>query len=79
MFHTIKLCLARQYLIQIGLIPHSVRNLPITNANKCPCDSAGFEHDIVHYFADPLYRRFGASVTQRKTTLASTDKKKCQV
>ena len=37
---------------------------PFKNASVCPCDSAEFEHDIVHKFADALYRRFRASVTQ---------------
>jgi len=37
---------------------------PIKNAYICPCDSAEFEHDIVHKFADALYRRFRASATQ---------------
>ena len=37
---------------------------PFKNASVCPCDSAEFEHDIVHKFADALYRRFRASATQ---------------
>ena len=37
---------------------------PIKNAYICACDSAEFEHDIVHKFADALYRRFRASATQ---------------
>ena len=37
---------------------------PIKNAYICPCDSAEFEHDIVHKLADALYRRFRASATQ---------------
>ena len=37
-------------LIQIVLITNCVRNLSQLKATTllCPCDSAGFEHDIVH-------------------------------
>ena len=41
-----------------------LKKKPIKNAYICPCDSAEFEHDIVYKFADALYRRFRASVTQ---------------
>ena len=39
------------------------KDKPIKNAYICPCDSAGFEHDIVHKLADALYRTFRASAT----------------
>ena len=85
-FHTItssvslvtscQLCLAFQHLIQIGLITNCVRNQPIKNADICPCNSAGFEHDIVHYFADAIYRRVRASATQAIEIQASQVKRK---
>ena len=37
---------------------------PIKHDYICPYDSAEFEHDIVHKFADALNRRFRASATQ---------------
>ena len=34
-------------LFQIGLITNCVRNYPIKNANICPCDSAGFDCELI--------------------------------
>ena len=43
-----QLGLASHRLIPFGRIANRVRNQPIKNTNICPCDSVGFEHDIVH-------------------------------
>ena len=51
-----------------------IRNKPIKNANICPCHSAGFEHDFVHWFADALYRRFRVSAMQ---AITMSSKEKC--
>ena len=41
-------CLACQHLIQIRvMILNCVKNQPIKTADICPCDAAGFKHDIV--------------------------------
>ena len=34
-------------LFQIGLITNCVRNYPIKNADICPCDSAGFDCELI--------------------------------
>ena len=58
-FHSHKLnpSLVHELLVVFGLsklnsnwttITNGVGNKPIKNANICPCDSAGFEHDFVH-------------------------------
>ena len=41
-------CWACQHLIKIRLITSCIKKQPIKNADVCPCDSAGIEHNNVH-------------------------------
>ena len=48
----------------------TLRNKPIKNYDICPCNCVGFEHDMVHKFADAPYKRFKVSATQARLPLS---------